>query len=689
MTLKTQIQLFKTRFSNRQDTEHEQSFIRIGIALVALLYLCGLALFSEASESIFHGVFTLSLYLLFSLIMLAAIIVNPDISIARRIICMVGDMSIISYLHYIYGETAAPFFIIYLSVSSGYGLRYGIRYLVATTALAAIGFFIVISFNSDWQNDQSLGRGLLIGVIFLPIYFAVLQKKFFLAMEAVESANIAKSRFLANISHELRTPINGVLGLLEIFGNTQLTEKQRTLLHGAQSSAETLHHLIGNVLDISKIEADRVTTFNDEFDLHALVNGAAGLFEYAAKEKQLDFVRRIDPHCPYQVFGDELRIRQVLINLVDNAIKFTNRGRVEIQLRVTDKTAEYVTLQMQVQDTGIGISEEAQALIFEPFHQEDEQISQHFKGTGLGMSIAKQLTELMGGTITVTSVLGVGSTFTVELSMKYAQNTTIKPLNHLGGIKIISEKAQAISRLCNNLKEWGVEFTVDMRIESTINESIVIIDERMIPDIMALFTQYPEMKNKDVILFAEYELLFDVWELGYYALITNTSDYEVVYRVIHSLPGSPFDNEEQIGKTLPQPEKTAKILVADDNLVNQQVTQSFLEQVGHTVTVFSDGQSALDALTSDDYDLAIVDMMMPEQSGLDVIKLYRQITDNTELPFIMLTANVSQEVRTSVESLGVKYLTKPLRGYRLQEAVGEILDQRIEASEKRSTRNVR
>jgi two-component system, sensor histidine kinase RpfC len=677
---KSRLQFLKKRLTNRPDTEHEQAFFRVAITVLVLFYLSGLSLFGTPSESVVHGLIILSLFLFFSLTMIAAIILNPGISITRRIVCMVGDMSVISYLHYHYGETTAPFYIIYLWVSSGYGLRYGNRYLAAATALAAIGFFMVVRYNKDWRDAQNMGWGLLIGLVVLPMYIASLLAKLSRALEAAEEANTAKSRFLANISHEIRTPINGVIGLLELLNNTLLTDKQRSMVNGAQSSAATLHHLIENVLDISKIEAESLVMTNELFDLHAMVNGVVGLFEYAALDKRLELIRRIESQVPSHVYGDEFRLRQVLVNLVGNAIKFTNEGRVEVQLCVVEKTEEYATLKLLVSDTGIGISEEAQAFIFEPFRQEDERITRHFGGTGLGMSIAKQLIGLMGGTIKVASVAGIGSTFTVNIGLKYANNTAIKALRYPGGVKIISQKPHIITRVRECLKEWAVECTVDTRLGISVNESAVIVDEDVIPDTTLLFAQYPNLRNRDVILYSEHRSENDAWKYGYSACVTDLNNLELLYTVMHSLQRSTFDFDEHKHGITEQGGNTARILVADDNRVNQEVTRSFLEQAGHTVSVFSDGQSALDALTSSDYDLAIIDMMMPGQSGLDVIKLYRHVTGNRELPFIILTANVSADSRKSVESIGAKYLTKPLRGIQLQKSVDEILGQRISSN---------
>ncbi len=676
---RTLLQRLKARFENRPDTEHEQSLVRVAIVMLVLIYLSAVALFGTPSESAQHGLLVLSLFLLFSVIMIVAIAIKPGVSITRRIICMFGDMGMITYLLYYYGETMTPLYIVYLWVSSGYGLRYGNRYLAASTAMAAFGFYLVLTFNDDWRSDQTMGWGLWIGLIVLPMYIASLLAKLSRALHAAEAANQAKSRFLATMSHEIRTPINGVIGLLELLSATSLAERQRSLLQGAQSSAATLLHLIENVLDISKIEAGRVSLEHETFDLHALINGVTGLFEYSANEKKLRLQRRIDPSCPYLLVGDDLRLRQVLVNLLGNAIKFTQKGKVELRVLVDDQDDRQVTLRIQVTDTGIGISEEAQARIFEPFRQEDERITRRFGGTGLGMSIAKQLTELMGGQIEVSSVVGLGTTFTLQLTLERSTQAPTQTSLHIpGGVRIVSRNQPLFTRMREYFARWGVACSVDLGISPSMPESVILVDAQLLENAADFPTDQPELASRDLVLLSETPPAFDLWEAGYSAALNLPLDPDRLYALMHGFQAASFDIKEvgaEESDRPPQAIKPARILVADDNRVNQEVTRSYLEQVGHRVTVVEDGQMALDALEKEHFDLAVVDMMMPGMGGLDVIRLYRHMVLNRDLPFIVLTANVAEEARTSVESLGAKYLSKPLRGRTLQTAVQELLAQ--------------
>jgi two-component system sensor histidine kinase RpfC len=669
--------LIKAPFQNRPDSEHGQSLVRVVIVLVVLVYLSIVALFGEPSESARHGLFVLSLFLVFSLIMVTAIAFQPGVSITRRIICMIGDMGMISYLLYHYGETMAPLYVVYLWVSSGYGLRYGNRYLAASTAMAAFGFFLVLEYNSYWQSQQTVGWGLWVGLIVLPMYIASLLVKLSHAVNAAESANQAKTRFLANMSHEIRTPINGVIGLLELLSDTPLKEQQRSLLSSAQSSAATLMHLLENVLDISKIEAGRITLNRETFDLHALINGVVGLFEYAANNKKLLLKRYIDSKCPYWLIGDELHLRQVLVNLVGNAVKFTLEGRVEIRVYIEKLESDRVSFCIEVIDTGIGISEDAQSLIFEPFRQVDEGINRRFGGTGLGMSIAKQLTHLMGGTLSLVSKVGEGSAFRLCLSCEIAKDGAKRDVLHLpSGVRVITRDSQLIVQLREWFSGWGVLSAFDMGISPSIKETVVVIDARVLTNTETLLKDYPELITRDLVLIGEATTSFDAAKAGYATLQRLPLEQNQFYDILHSFQPTTFDEpieiEENEGKAL-RLFKTSRILVADDNRINREVTRNFLEQVGHEVVVVDDGDKALDALELQSFDLGIMDMMMPGCGGMDVIKTYRQMVGNREMPFIILTANITDEVQAACCDMGVKYMSKPLRGKVLKAAVHELL----------------
>ncbi len=653
--------------------------MRIVIVLLVLGYLGAIALFFESSKPVHHGLIVLTLCLLYSLLLLVAIAFNPEVSVFRRIVSMIGDMSIISYLLFYYGEIMTPLYIVYLSVSTGYGLRYGRRYLAAATLLASLGFLLVLRHSDYWQANPTTGWGLWIGLLVLPLYIASLLAKLSRALQAAETANQAKSRFIANMSHEIRTPINGVIGMLELLSATPLEQRQRSLIHGAQSSTATLLHLLEDILDISKIEAGRISLQITPFDLHALINGVMGMFDYAASEKGLTLHRRIEPDCPYRLLGDEIHLRQILVNLVSNAVKFTEQGRVEIRALAERVEPQRVVLKLEVSDTGIGISEEAMAYIFEPFRQEDERLTRRYEGSGLGMSIAKQLAELMGGELRVASAVGEGSTFTLILACERQESVAVyTPLHLPTRVRIVSRDRQLVGCLRDWLDAWGLGSMADLGVTASIDEAVVLVDARVLSHPERILSDYPGLAARELVLLSEAPLPdLDVAASGYAAALSLPLDRQRLHTLLHSFQTTSFDTGLALaGADQPQrlPLKSGHILVAEDNRINQQVTRAVLEQAGHRVHVVDDGEAALDALRAEQFDLAIVDMMMPGLGGLDVIRHYREMTlGRSDLPFIVLTANVSEEARASCAVLGVTYLSKPLRGRTLQATVQEML----------------
>ncbi|MES9896755.1 MAG: ATP-binding protein [Candidatus Thiodiazotropha endolucinida] len=675
------VQRIISRFKNRPDSEHEQSIVRIAITIIVLIYLGLSSLFGEPSESVKHGLIILCLFLVFSTVILIAIAINPGISITRRIICMLGDMGMISYLLYYYGQMMTPLYVVYLWVSSGYGLRYGNRYLAASTVLAAMGFILVMHYNAEWREDPIIGWSLWIGLIVLPMYIASLLAKLSRALDAAKSANEAKSRFLANMSHEIRTPINGVIGLLELLSVTPLAEKQKSLLHGAQSSAAMLLHLVDDVLDISKIEAGSIIIVNAPFDLHALINSVVGLFNNEARKKNLILKRNIDPACPYWLIGDELHLRQVLVNLVGNAVKFTDQGWVEVRVEANSVTSDRVQINLTVEDTGIGISEEAKSYIFDPFRQEDERINRRFGGTGLGMSIAKQLVDLMDGQLIASSEIGKGSRFTLTIDYQRASVPTgVQYLRFPAGIRLISSDSNLTKTLCEWFGEWKISCKLDLGITSQtdFDETVVLIDTRCLKHGDKSILGKSGLASRDMILITDKTHEWqDADKFNYIDIHPLPLERERLFNVLHSLQTATFnktefkpDQDNATAKSL----LSGHILVAEDNKINQRVTCRFLEQDGHKVILVDNGDTALDQLKAQDFDLAIVDMMMPGHGGLDVIKLFRSTQDNrAELPFIVLTANVSKEAQMACDSIGVKYLSKPLRGTDLKAEVQQIL----------------
>ncbi|NNG47784.1 MAG: hybrid sensor histidine kinase/response regulator, partial [Deltaproteobacteria bacterium] len=448
-------------FAQRPDSEHEQAIIRIAIISIVLVYL----FVSTLQDGIIapterHALGIAVLFAVFSFGLLIRIAVNPGISPQRRLIGMVSDISATCYVMQSGGEIYAPFYVILLWVTFGNGFRYGRKYLFVSVILSVVAFSIVILTNDYWRNQISLATGLLLGLIVLPAYVSSLLKKLTAAISRAEEANRAKNQFLANMSHEMRTPLSGILGMVDLLRGTPLTTEQEDFANTIHASSQTLLFLIEDVLDISKIEAGKISVEKVDFDLHSLFKGTMGMVAQQAREKGLGISTQIPSRIPFQLRGDPLLIRQVLLNMLSNAVKFTDKGEVCLRVEQTRETTTNVLLRIEVSDTGIGIPPEAQPRIFERFTQADDSITRRYGGTGLGTSIAKQIVELMKGEIGLKSESGKGSTFwfTLTLEKQPALVSQANGISTLSGsrILVVSSDGDSSYHLQNHLSSWGI-----------------------------------------------------------------------------------------------------------------------------------------------------------------------------------------------------------------------------------------
>ena len=358
------------------------------------------------------------LFFVFSLALALRILTTGRPSVPRRYLGMVADNAVTTFCLMQMGEGGAVIIGVYLFITFGNGFRYGRRYLHACQTLGVAGFASVLAISEFWSHHVAIGLGFLIGLLILPFYVGVLAERIENAKKRADDASQAKGRFVANVSHEMRTPLNGVIAMADILRETSLNESQREIVETMTTSAQLLLAQIEDVLDLSKIEAGRVHIECRPFNLARLLSSTTKVILPQARYKGLDVEAAISLGETEWFDGDAHHLNQVILNLLSNAVKFTERGKITVAARLLDGNGNDRVARIEVRDTGIGIPPNKQAAIFEPFTQADDSVTRIYGGTGLGTTIARHLVALMNGKIGVESTPGTGSLFWVELPLK-------------------------------------------------------------------------------------------------------------------------------------------------------------------------------------------------------------------------------------------------------------------------------
>ncbi len=680
----------------RCNPEYQSAWVRLGLWLFSIVYIGLGATTGYYRVDVVYYVGFFGVFLTLFVGLGVSVFLRPDWP-ARRFAALAVDVSGASLAIFLTQEAISPFYLLYIWVFISYGTRYGQIHLTLASILSMLAYSGVLIALDEWQQHTFEAIFFLLLLAVLPFYQYSLLRKLHEARQEAERANQAKSDFLATMTHELRTPLSGVVGMTRLLESTRLTPEQQDYVQSISTSVRLLGSLIGDILDLSKIEARKLHLERMGFDLREAVLEVCNACETQALDKGLELVSRVDASIPDTVMGDPLRLRQVLFNLVGNAVKFTERGEVVVSATIVSaEEAEGRDPQclIEVRDSGIGIPKEKLANIFDDFWQADDSTTRRFGGTGLGTTIARDLVELMGGHIEVESSEGVGSVFRIQLPLLAGteelevEPDTVRSDSELAGRLAIVYEPNAASRelladVCQSLGlDWQPLENIGQlgAMLSSQERSVdlaILADSPAGEDLNGIHMLLGRVLNRELpVLFLTYgSRRLDPSGTGAPHLNKPFLGRDLRCVLLRLMQGRAVDAGSESSPGLPgerEPGSGLDVLVAEDNAIAAKVITTFLGKQGHRVSLTRNGEDTLVQSRGRPFDIAFVDLRMPRIDGLEFTRRFRKDEPaHRHMPIIALTANAAEDIKQEALDAGMDdFLTKPVAPEALEYIIG-------------------
>lgn len=692
--------MLKRFFESRllANSEYQQALVRLGIWLFCFVSMWFAIRTNYYSVDLPLFVALYTSYFTYFVLLLVSIVIWPKMPY-RVEIDLIVDISATSLAIYLTSDAFSPFYLIYHWIYISYGIRYGARPLMIASILSFFSYAAVLTYLQQWQVHIFEAFVFVLLLLVIPAYQYILLRQLHQARQEAMLAKQARGNFLATMTHELRTPLVGVMGMARLLQNTPLDAEQKEYVQSINDSVRLLRSMISDVLDLSKIDANKLELNSDWFDLHELVKNISSSLASEAQGKKLEMYCWVDPGIPQKLYGDRLRVTQILFNMVGNAIKFTDHGYVCLRVTLAEADANVPTrhILFEVEDSGIGIPEEKLSEIFNAYWQSENASQQRrYEGSGLGTSVIRDLTGLMKGRVNVVSRLGEGTKFSVQLPLLGegidGSQQQIIPMTQR--YPLLKGKKVLIYDQDPNALQLHLQFADELEMEALAATELNAFCRKLSSDVNLVLVcdSFCDSSIKQVIrcvntIEPSIPMVLAVYRtrnLSYTSINTPLlikpflcTDFAKV--VMDILVPHQEQSQEQEALLEKANNRSINVLLADDNAIASKVMATLLKQRGHRVKVTKSGKEALQALNEKEYELAFVDLCMPDVDGIEFTRLYRERESQSRyMPIYALTANSVEDMMEHCIRVGMDgFLTKPVEPEELDGIIERHLSGRL------------